>query len=350
VPAIYGRFRRWLRLEQEKGLGLAPLLLWHLPRQLWARSYAAAAGRLNDSLLFARNLSKLQDFLAGLPPAPPPRFYLIVMPGTLHFVLPCVRLVPAGVSLVLLLNGAAAAEADLLERRFPHRPAFRLAALPGSSLSHGGVLNLLFAAQDQDFGILDHDLYVFQPEIYQQLHLDDNCVAVGAFRLYNRKANLFFPTTHFLFFNIKLIKNIIKKYDIGAQIYNKPPPQLKTILSALQLTPDNYLKDYLNYFDTLNLIWALALHEGYTFRFFPLTYGEFIYHLGATSHGTKDLYQAYIQQKFLELPENHEVACLYGGRAPGAASSDALKHRLPPTDYTQRFLAETDRWLAKLAA
>jgi hypothetical protein len=349
VQGWYGRFRRWLQLEREQGRGLMPLLLWHLPRRLAAKTYAAAAGWINDRAFFTQNLSNFRDFRAALPPAPGPRFYLIVMPGTLHYLFPCVRLLPAGVSPVLLLNGVSPAEARLLRRRVPHLPRYPLAALPGSSLTHGGVLNLLFAGEEENFGILDHDLYVFKPEIFHQLNLEENTIAISAFHLYNRLAQLFFPTTHFLFFNLKLIINIIDKYHIGAQKYKKPPSYLNNLLEQLNLGPHNYLKDYLNYYDTLNLIWAMAVYEGYTFKFFPLSTNEYFYHLGATSHGVKDLYKAYVQQRFLELPENREVARLYGHGGPGSSGAEALRHRLPSTATTEGFLQEIDRLMARLS-
>jgi len=68
-------------------------------------------------------------------------------------------------------------------------------------MSHGTVLNLLLRTNDSNFGIIDHDLFLFNPQIFDDLSFKkDECV-IGAFKLINTRAQLSFPTTHFMFFN-----------------------------------------------------------------------------------------------------------------------------------------------------
>jgi hypothetical protein len=102
---------------------------------------------------------------------------------------------------------------------------FKLNNFPYSSMSHGTVLNLLLRNNDSNFGIIDHDLFLFNPQIFDDLSFKkDECV-IGAFKLRNTKAQLSFPTTHFMFFNIKRIHRMGP--DRKLQTLFKDPQKLR---------------------------------------------------------------------------------------------------------------------------
>ncbi|MFO7932050.1 MAG: hypothetical protein R6U97_11645 [Desulfosalsimonas sp.] len=71
------------------------------------------------------------------------------------------------------------------------------------------------------------------------------------------------------------------KYRIGAQIYTRIPSRLYPILREMNLGYDNFHKACLNYFDPFNLIFAMAVHEGYQAKIIKIREGEMI-HLGST--------------------------------------------------------------------
>ncbi len=133
------------------------------------------------------------------------------MPNILHFLKPSLKLIPKNVNIFLILNGTRSWEEKYLRGNYAYYPIFKLTTFPYSSLSHGSILNLLIESNQSNFGIMDHDLYIFNKEIFNKLIFNkDECV-IGAFKLTNEKAALTFPTTQFMFFNVSLIKKIMDK-------------------------------------------------------------------------------------------------------------------------------------------
>jgi hypothetical protein len=72
--------------------------------------------------------------------------------------------------IILLLNGCSRREAALVLMHWPDIPQFRLTTMPYSSVGHGAVINMLLENNDEDFGILDHDLYLFDKSVLKNLH------------------------------------------------------------------------------------------------------------------------------------------------------------------------------------
>ena len=300
----YNRIIRWLHKEGEKGQSTYQTILFGLPKALSLRSYLTFATGINASPVnyninlvnFTRFQHRHHRLLGG-------HFYVIVLPGTLHFLTPCLELLPKNLTVFLILNGTRKWENAYLNEKFSSRPAFKLATLPNSSLAHGRVLNLLLENNHSNFGIIDHDLYIFNNKLFDQLTLNYNQYAIGAFELTNAKSGISFPTTHFLYFNARLVKKIMHKYRIDARQYKRILPHLEEDLSKMNLGHHNYLKEYLNYFDTLNLIMAMAHHEGIAAGILESRV-EDIYHIGGTSYGSDSIYATYLNLKLLELPIN----------------------------------------------
>ena len=152
-----------------RGYGLVPSMLLVLPRITLARAYRHVARRANRTLFDAANRRRLRRIAVALDGSSGDTFYVIVMPGTLHFLLPCLALLPDGLRVVLLGNGAAAWERRLVAQRYPAFRHCALATLPATSLAHGDVITLLLEVSTADFGLLDHDCYVFDPRIFAAL-------------------------------------------------------------------------------------------------------------------------------------------------------------------------------------
>jgi hypothetical protein len=233
------------------------------------------------------------------------------MPDTLHFLNPCLRLIPPDVNIVLILNGIHKWEENYLRKYYRQYPQFKLIACPVSSLSHGSVLTLLLTSNQTNFGIIDHDFYCFNKDVFNQLSFNAKECVIGAIKFTNPKSQLDFPATHFLFFNITLIKKIMQKYHISAHIYKRITLRLKDKLITLKLGNHNFLKPHLSYFDTFNLILAMAFYEELSARILNLTTND-MYHIGGgTCHVGQDAYLNYISLRFLELSHNRDLMSRY---------------------------------------
>ena len=139
----------------------------------------------------------------------------------------------------------------------------------------------------------------------------------------------------------------MRKYKIGAQKYRIIPSHLKKKLATLNLGYHNFLKGYLNYFDTLNLIMAMAFYNKFSAKIIELNHKD-IYHLGATSHGPDNLYRSYRTLKFLELSQNHLLREKYSSLFANFGSTNDLVKLFPDNKITGDFIYQTDQLIAKL--
>ena len=122
------------------------------------------------------------------------------------------------------------------------------------------------------------------------------------------------------------------RYKVDARLYRQAPVHLQEKLNSIGLHKGVYLKTYHNYFDTLNLILALAYYEGLQASYIPLPYPNAVFHVGGTSIGsahTTDLLQLYIRQRFLEFINNKELKQRYAYIFDEFPTSIELRRKLP---------------------
>jgi len=280
------------------------ILFYHAPKLALSRFYAKLARKINGKLInpiINRNL--IHQFHKSHHEELGQHFYLIVMPGVLHFLVPCLKLIPKKIPLFLLFNGTKEWEIQYLNKHFPDIPGLKLKTLPASSLAHGDIITLLLKSNSKNFGILDHDLYLFDDKVFSNLEFEKDECLLAIYAEQSEKTSLVYPHTCFLFFNVSLISSVMSRYKIDATLYKKVPPRLKDKLSNIGLTDGVYLKDYHNFFDTLNLILAMAFTEKLQVRYIDLKDPLKTIHVGGTSMGqhiTKDLSDIYIRLCFLE--------------------------------------------------
>ena len=206
LTAIIRILKGFISRKRRSGRSLIQVLLLDLPLRLSMQLYLTLASFVNESIITPiLTIPRFQEFQRINAGKLHDHFYVIVMPRTLHFLIVCLKLIPKKVNVILLLNGIDSWEEAYVRRHCEEYPIFRLSTCPKSSLSHGSVLNLLIDRNDSNFGILDHDFFIFNPALFDNLRFEDTTFAIGAFKLRNSKAGLEFPTTHFLFFNIELV-------------------------------------------------------------------------------------------------------------------------------------------------
>jgi hypothetical protein len=219
-------------------------------------------------------------------------FYIVVIPRTLDLLEVCLAFVPESQPLVLILNGLESWESAYVERHYPNILRFDLEE--SRPMSHGCVLDMLMECNESNFGIMDQDCFVLDPHYFARLQLGSD-YAVSPFVSFNAKANITFPRTYFLLFNIDEIRRLRNTYQLSCNCCSTLPRRIKAPLRALGLGPRNFPHAALDYFDTFQLIWAMAMHEGLTFGRGPAagaagSHDPNIVHVGAGSNClTKDV-------------------------------------------------------------
>ena len=234
-----------------------------------------------------------------------------------------------------------------LEQWFPDTPMVDLRPVRGSMLPHGVVLDLLLRHASRRFALLDPDLFVFDPDVFDELGLRDAEVACGAFGVTNAEAAMTFPTTHLLALDVSAIQELMARYRIGPLIYNRTPQHLVESLDTLGLGDHNYPKDNLSYYDPLNLILAMAAYDGLQQRVLNRDEAA-VYHVGGVSYleqnVTLDYFNArLLDQSFARPFRERYRKPLFGSRDPAAARERAM------TGGAEKLLAEVDRTIDRIA-
>ncbi|MES2759197.1 MAG: hypothetical protein V4693_17630 [Pseudomonadota bacterium] len=328
------------------------VLLRRLPQAVALRAYRKFAYAVNDGVLQRWvTPARLRRFLARQPGSLDGIFYVIVMPQTLHFLLPCLRLVADDLRVVLLLNGARRWEADLLRERFPAMPQCRVAALPNSSVGHGAMINLLVQNSEHDFGVLDHDLYLFDRAVLRQLRFDDADFLLCLYMDASSDGRWVYPLTHFLYFRIDVFKRLMAQYGVGAQPYRRVPEPARGRLASIGLGDGATMKSYHAFYDTLHVLLALAYADGLGVTQLEPEGAGGVYHIGGTSigtHHTKDLIHLYTHLRFLELSGEPTLQRRYAAIAAPFTTADQVRTKLQETAHDFQQIMLVDDLIEKL--
>jgi hypothetical protein len=303
---------------------------------------------VNDVLICKLlNIPRLKEFQRVHADELHNHFYIVVMPNTLHFLLPCLRLIPNTVNVLLILNGVDAWEEKYLRDHCPGYSIFRLTTFGHSTLPHGSVVNLLIDHNDSNFGILDHDLYLFNPTILSRLQFEADEVAIGALKR-GRKVGPEIPATHFLFFNIDLVKKIRKKYRVGAEAYMRIPSRLRPQVRLILGYPDPPNWDRVE-FETLYTLLALALYDKLRVKFLETTADD-VFHIGQTSGHSEDKtpYFNYVGLRFIELLQDSALAEHYSSVYDHVSASQELVKALHRSPRTAASISRFEKGIAKI--
>jgi len=345
------RLRNAVRPMRDRGLDLASIALLHLPAATFLRAWQRLARPLNGGRLQAINERRFSAFAAGLPDDGRPRFYVIVMPNVLHFLLPCVALLERDARVVLLVNGAHRWERSFLAAHLGGLPCFRLWTLPLSSAEHGHVISMLLRNNPGSFGIVDHDCYVFDRGLFGKLAFPAKESLLGLFQESRAADGFTYPLTFFLFFNAEILRSVMARHGIDARLYRTMPPQVTATSRRAGLAPANPWKSHHSFFDTLHVLLAAALADGHEFRFLSSQLPQPAMHIGGTSigsHHTKDLFNKYVTLRFLEFLGNPLLSRRYAFLTAPLRTSQEVLRAFAPSHPVWRALPVIDTLIRRL--
>ena len=344
------RIRKFVSRSQYNGLSLPYIFLIHMPRVFLLMAYKKTAKKINDRLLAVSiNKYRMHKFHKKQISSLGNHFYVIVMPDTLHYLIPCLQLLPSELNVFLIFNGAKTWERRLLLSEFKHRPSFKLYTLPFSSINHGNVLNLFFHTNEKNFGIIDHDLYIFDRNIFHHLKFSDDQFMKAIFSGENRFTGMVYPHTFFLFFNAAKIKQLMYHYKVDARTYKELPRSVETSLASIGLNNNSFIKDYIRFYDTLHVLLALGYVKGWQVDYLET---EDVYHLGGTSMGaqyTKDLSHMYISMRFLEFVNIPQLTDKYLPYMTPYTTSEQINQKLGVNPEVLQMRNTLETILAKLS-
>ena len=221
-----------------------------------------------------------------------------------------------------------------MARHFPRYPMCRLRSLPGSSLTHGDVISLLLATNSGNFGLLDHDCYVLDPAVFDDLAPGPAQCLTAVYGGISERTGLPYPETYFLFLNTPVLRDIARRYHVEARTYQAVPEHLRSVVERVGLGQGVYVKDHATFFDTLHLMLILAIAEGFESRFLQWVDDSSIAHLGGTSWKTpetKELVECYVDWRFLELVDDDVVRRRYAPRFRPFRSAAQVRAAMPMT-------------------
>ncbi len=341
-----------IRLMKTRGFSLAAILCWHLPMVTLLRTWRVIARPINKHLLHHwANYPRFTWFINKIEHTDRPRLFVIVMPFTLHYLLPCLALLQPHSQLILLSNGAHRWEKSLLQKKFPTLRIFNLWTLPFTSIVHSEVINLLLKKHPGNFGLVDHDCYIFDENLIEQLVVNEDEALLAYLQNISPNVDLPYPLTHFLFFHTQPLRRIMRRYGIDASLYRKAPASTHQALISLGITAGEFLKHYHNFYDTLHILICMALAEGLNVRYLTSAQEHAVIHVGGTSlgtHHTKGLYELYIHSRFLELLNDPELNRRYAFLTAPLCSSTEIMRRRSPYDPAWRQLPVVDALIQQL--
>jgi hypothetical protein len=282
-------------------------------------------------------------------------FFMIVMPGGFHIAKLAIDYFPADRNLVVIGNGVDKAEAKWAQQNLPvarvlrTRPMFR----------HHDVLNAIFDSWDSNFGIVDYDCFVLEKGLVERLcAIEGGSLMNAAFFRDNEDPRLRVPETFLLFFNVDLMRALMKKYGVNTRIirWHMLSPQVQGRLAAIGISEARLPETHKPYFDTLRLLMMLGLSDGLPYRFaaeIPASPApsDQAFHVGGVSDprsigGIWALRGSYLWRKVLEASDDVFLRAHYESRFGRQNATELLDANHPlAREITPEFFDFCDRLL-----
>jgi len=173
---------------------------------------------------------------------------------------------------------------------------------------------------------------------------------LGLYSIENTALGIRFPTTHFLYLHGPRLSKLVTKHRLSCRAARRLPARLRPLLAPLGLGRGVYLKPYLRYFDTMNLVMATALAEGCKWRILQ-PHQKTCIHIGGSS-GQQLLAEnplaTYIGLRLLQRCGDPELRRKYAGLYSAPDPETWLSNREARHAAQTRLVLAAEEMLARL--
>ncbi len=238
------------------------------------------------AILSRVNRHRLRRELAVVPTGTIPIVFIFT-PEIAHLAPYCLPTVNSSFTPVLVMNAVPPADVEWIRSLHPDKPIVELkhslSRNSKSLLPHGDVLNDLFATMSNHFIIQDPDCFVTDDGFWDNVRIEDQEFAAGAFWEQTQDPAHALPHTFFLMLNVDAYQSITSKYRIDSSVIRTLPHEAARKAKEMGYAAGNYPHKFKDYFDTLQAYWILSLSEGLRFREIP-GQQQSVFHVGGTSY------------------------------------------------------------------
>ena len=184
-------------------------------------------------------------------------FFFYFTSGMLMFVLKSLKYIPSFINVPLIGNNLKPEEIEFIDQHI-QAPLFHIQQ---SDISDQSVLDMLLQICTNNFGYMDVDTFVLNPQIFHDIMMIENETAIQCYRTYQIFEKYNVCETNFMYFNITLCKEIpLTPYSYSYQgDYLSIPKAVLHELSEMLPVGQCPIRDY---FDTLILFQLLCKARG----------------------------------------------------------------------------------------
>ena len=123
LTSKYRKAKKWAIAQKQKNIPSYKLVIYHLPLKIikslaitWRFSQLCTL--INVTLLHAIcNMPRFRRFYNHNTLRPKKHFYIVVVPNSLHFLIPCLKCLPESIYITLILNGTKRWEEAYLKKK-----------------------------------------------------------------------------------------------------------------------------------------------------------------------------------------------------------------------------------------
>ncbi len=288
-------------------------------------------------------------------------FFVIGVQGCLHLLDLFLRFVPEDENIILFSSGMDEWELNWAKENLKIKGIVSIS----TQIKHGNILDYLFTYRKSNFGIMDYDLYIAQPDYFKRLRkIQSSSLGTALFKYDDPNLGLAIPQTHAMFFNTSLVRKLRREYGVKCKNsnYENLSPKIRRSLLQIGVDGTHYPEEkfFKNYFDTTRVLSLLGIANGYYFDFLNTASENDIeksgvFHVGGVSDPrvTKNRWRvrgSYFWQLVLMNQKDLELRDYYSRLFGVLAPIDELRELLEQDGFTSSsFFTSVDSLIEKIS-